>query len=127
MHEAQLIGPAGAAVFALALMVGLWFGLRLGRRGCSSSPYHAAVEQWPEGVVIADARTGRVLLANRAFLQSCGHTLRELKQFRLGELFYEPGNRFSGCASQEISRSRPAHVHAGEAAMAQAAPPWMRK
>jgi diguanylate cyclase (GGDEF)-like protein/PAS domain S-box-containing protein len=90
MHEAQLIGPAGAAVFVFALAAGLWLGRRLGRHGFASSPYHAAVEQWPEGVVIADAASGRILLANRAFIQSCGHSLRELKQLKLGELFHDP-------------------------------------
>ena len=49
--------------------------------------YHALVEQSPNGVLIAEASTLRILAANAALQRSLGYSLSELRALTLDQLF----------------------------------------
>lgn len=81
MHE-PLIYALVAAVAALGLSSG-WRWARLRWRmleiATTGEQYHAVVEQSPNGVLVADAGTLRVVAANPALLQCLGYSLEELR------------------------------------------------
>jgi len=90
MQEPSLIIVLGGliALFggALAFVV---FRAR-GARSIASemgSHYHALVEQSPNGVLIAEASTLRILAANAALQRSLGYSLSELRALTLDQLF----------------------------------------
>ncbi len=71
---------------ALAFML---FRSRSARRlaTVAGSHYHALVEQSPNGVLIADAGTLRILAGNSAAQRNLGYTLDELRSLTLTQLF----------------------------------------
>lgn len=52
----------------------------------AANHFRAAIEQAPQGVLIADATTLRILSANRAAQRSSGYSLRELRGLRVPQL-----------------------------------------
>ncbi len=55
--------------------------------GEAGSYYHALIEQSPNGVLIAEASTLRIVAANAALQRSLGYSLSELRSLTLGQLF----------------------------------------
>ncbi len=91
----------------VVLACGLVFtALRTRSRGslgaAASNPYVAAIEQSPHGVLIADATSLQVLVANPAVQRSLGYSLSELKSLTLGEIFQDE----SGDSDAVIARLR---------------------
>ena len=90
MQEPTLIIFLGsvAAVLggALAFMV---FRAQSARRAAAvaGTHYHALIEQSPNGVLIAEGHTLRIVAANSALQRSLGYTLDELRSLTLGQLF----------------------------------------
>jgi diguanylate cyclase (GGDEF)-like protein/PAS domain S-box-containing protein len=90
MQEPSLIIVLGVLLAfcggALAFVV---FRARAARSlvGEVGSHYHSLVEQSPNGVLIAEASTLRILAANSALQRSLGYSLSELRSLTLGQLF----------------------------------------
>jgi diguanylate cyclase (GGDEF)-like protein/PAS domain S-box-containing protein len=73
---------------ALACAIaGYWW---LNRRRGTSHVRDRAIEQSPNGMLLADTRTGRVVDANPAIQQSLGYSLAELRQLSLAQIFFDP-------------------------------------
>jgi len=49
--------------------------------------YRAVIEQSPNGVLIADASSGRIVAVNPALQNSLGYTLEELRELNLAQIF----------------------------------------
>jgi diguanylate cyclase (GGDEF)-like protein/PAS domain S-box-containing protein len=97
-----LVSAIAAVGVALALT---WFRMRSRARAADvASHYLAAIEQSPNGMVIADATTLRILVANPALQRSLGYTLDELKSLTLGQVFEDE----SGDAELVLARLRSA-------------------
>src|SRR5690242_20331832 len=61
-----------------------------GRTEQDASPdvdYHEVIEQSPNGVLIADAATGKLIAANPAMLDTLGYMLEELRELTLAQVF----------------------------------------
>jgi diguanylate cyclase (GGDEF)-like protein/PAS domain S-box-containing protein len=69
----------------------LWTRLRafLSTSAAAALHYGAAIEQSPQGMLIADAGTLKVLSANPAARRSLGYSLRELKGLRIPQLLVD--------------------------------------
>src|SRR5882724_6723419 len=90
MQEPSLIIVLGSIVAGFGgVLAFVVFRARAARRTLSEagSHYHALIEQSPNGVLIADAATFRVLAANTALQRSLGYSLDELRSLSLGQLF----------------------------------------
>ena len=77
---AALTGAVSCAVPLLGLRV-------LRRRGGEADPLNAAFDQSPNGMLLADAQSLKVLRANPALQRSLGLSLPELCESTLGQLF----------------------------------------
>ena len=116
-HDAAdtMLWVSGALGGLLALAVGgllaLWLVAR--RSGTvRDARYRAVLEQSPNGMLIADAATFRVVDANPAFQQSLGYSLEELALLTLGELFVddsEDGELFDKLTNPDPQL--PIHAH----------------
>ncbi|HUK01008.1 MAG TPA: EAL domain-containing protein [Steroidobacteraceae bacterium] len=86
---------AGALIGALFIaIVGGLFALWLNARRSNTTRnarYRAVLEQSPNGMLIADALSFRVVDANPALERSLGYTLEELSSLTLTHLFVEEG------------------------------------
>src|SRR5689334_21177782 len=84
-------GFAGAAFALGALLALAIFKLRRGaRRPSIASPHFVdAVEQSPNGVLIAEAAGYRILAANSAALRSLGYTLDEARGLTLTQVLFD--------------------------------------
>ncbi|MBX5461335.1 MAG: EAL domain-containing protein [Steroidobacteraceae bacterium] len=83
--EASLVVGGALGGIAIAFLCA-----RLRRFGSATAAaanhFRAAIEQAPQGVLIADATTLRILSANRAAQRSSGYSLRELRGLRVPQL-----------------------------------------
>ncbi len=80
-----LIG-GGLAAFLIGA-AGCLLGAKLALRRESATRYRAVLEQSPNGMLIADAETLRVIDANPALRQGLDYTLEELRDMTLTQLF----------------------------------------
>jgi diguanylate cyclase (GGDEF)-like protein/PAS domain S-box-containing protein len=81
-----------AAIVALAAVLA-WMAFRLRKRAHTTSGasthYSAAVDQSPNGVLIADAATFRILAANPTAQHSLGYTLEEMQRLVLTQVLID--------------------------------------
>jgi diguanylate cyclase (GGDEF)-like protein/PAS domain S-box-containing protein len=70
------------------------------RPNATGDAYLAAIEQSPHGMLLADATTLQVLVANRAFLESQGRSPEELKSLTLKEVFEDETGDTSTAAAR---------------------------
>ncbi|MEP7247127.1 MAG: diguanylate cyclase, partial [Gammaproteobacteria bacterium] len=86
LNLAPFLSAVIGALFALT-----WFRMRSRERmrpvSSASDHYHAAIDQSPHGVLIADALTLSIVAANPALQRSLGYSLDELKALTLGQVF----------------------------------------
>src|SRR5689334_16127115 len=90
MQEPSLIIVLGAVIAVLGGALAFWiFRARATRQatGENGGHYCALVEQSPNGVLIAEASTLRIVAANSALQRSLGYSLSELRSLTLGQLF----------------------------------------
>jgi len=90
MQEPSLIIVLGAVIACLGGALAFWiFRARATRHvtGEAGSYYHALIEQSPNGVLIAEAATLRIVAANSALQRSLGYSLSELRSLTLAQLF----------------------------------------
>jgi diguanylate cyclase (GGDEF)-like protein/PAS domain S-box-containing protein len=91
--EIALAALAGALLIALGGL--LWSYARLSHTAKAAriqvDACRLAFEQYPFGILMADARTLQVLDANAAVQQTLGFTLPELLKLNLAEVFMEEG------------------------------------
>ena len=80
-----LAGLIGALAGALAVLV--FRAVRRKRRGRGNDPLQAAFDQSPNGMLLVDAGTLKVIAANPALQGSLGYTPDELGALTLAELF----------------------------------------
>jgi len=80
-----LIGGSLAVLMSGA--AGAWLTVKLGTRRRSAGRYRAVLEQSPNGMLIADAGTLRVVDANPALRAALDYSLDELRGMTLGQLF----------------------------------------
>ena len=59
--------------------------------GATGEHYYALVDQSPNGVLVADAATYKIVAANPACLQSLGYTLEEIRALTILTIFGEEG------------------------------------
>jgi diguanylate cyclase (GGDEF)-like protein/PAS domain S-box-containing protein len=89
MHEPTVYALV-AALAALGISSAWrWARSRWGmlRLATSGEQYHAVVEQSPNGVLVADATTMRIVAANPALLQLLGFSLQELRTRSIADVF----------------------------------------
>ncbi len=90
-HEAHARWLGGAIwallAAAVALSPALWSALRNGRS--RSARYRAVLEQSPNGMVIVDAATFRILDANPAFVKALDYSAAELRALTLTQIFVD--------------------------------------
>ncbi len=80
-----LAGLVGALAGALTL---LFFGARrLKGQGPGNDPLQAAFDQSPNGMLLVDAETLKIIAANPASQRSLGYTPVELRELTLAQLF----------------------------------------
>ncbi len=79
---------AAVALGALAL-VGFRLRGRLRPQGAANSHYFDAVEQSPNGVLIAEAASFRIVTANATALRNLGYTVEELQGLALTEVLVD--------------------------------------
>jgi diguanylate cyclase (GGDEF)-like protein/PAS domain S-box-containing protein len=85
------------AALAGALTIGvIWPRIRAHwgipwQSAAAADPCRAAFEQSPNGILMADAETLRILDANPTLLRSLGFTLHELLKLPLTQVFVDPG------------------------------------
>ncbi|HTV52593.1 MAG TPA: EAL domain-containing protein [Steroidobacteraceae bacterium] len=77
-------------VLVLAVLTTLWLRLRQ-RTSVRDSRYRAVLEQSPNGMLISDAATLRIIDSNPALLASLGYSLVELREMTLPQLFTDDG------------------------------------
>src|SRR5262245_36959807 len=67
----------------------LAYRTRASRRASAAagSHYHALIEASPNGVLIADASTLRIIAANTALQKSLGYSLDQLRSLTLTQIF----------------------------------------
>jgi diguanylate cyclase (GGDEF)-like protein/PAS domain S-box-containing protein len=90
MQEPSLIIILGSIVAILGgALAFLIFRARSARHmaGEADSHFFALIEQSPNGVLIAEGGTLRILAANAALQRSLGYSLSELRSLTLGQLF----------------------------------------
>jgi diguanylate cyclase (GGDEF)-like protein/PAS domain S-box-containing protein len=90
-----------ALVCVLAVLAFLWIRRR-SRMSAAENAYFAAIEQSPHGMLIAEAASLRILVANRALLAGLGCSLGELKSLTLAQVFEDE----SGGASAAVAKLR---------------------
>src|SRR6185437_5206384 len=88
-----LAGLVGAFVGALAALV--FLALRHQRRAQGNEPLEAAFDQSPNGMLLVDAETLKIIAANPASQGSLGYTPVEFGALTLAQLFTED------CASSD--------------------------
>ncbi len=83
------VGAASSPLLAaaVAFCVTLWVVFRTG--GSRGARYRAVLEQSPNGMVIADATTFRIVDANPAFLKALGYAAPELRRLALTQIFVD--------------------------------------
>jgi diguanylate cyclase (GGDEF)-like protein/PAS domain S-box-containing protein len=106
--EFALAALAGALVITVACLI--WRNARTG--GSATTPRNAvdvcrvAFEQYPYGILMADARTLRIIEANPAFQQALGFTLEELLKLDLTQVFTEEGSQEGGSREALLAKLR---------------------
>jgi diguanylate cyclase (GGDEF)-like protein/PAS domain S-box-containing protein len=105
-HSIQL-ALAGSLAVSGVLLAFLWIRKRP-RPSTISDAYLAVIEQSPHGMLLADAETLEILVANRAFIASQGCSPGELKSLTLTQVFEDE----SGDAGTAVTRIRDANARA---------------
>ena len=81
------IGIAALGLVCTAFSV-LWLRIRSrSRLGSADQAHRAAFEQSPNGVLLVDAESLRIVDANPAVQRNLGYTLEELRGLTLSQLF----------------------------------------
>ncbi len=81
------------AAVAAALSIAVASIRRIGGRSQKTvDPFRAAFEQSPNGMLLVDAETLRVLDANPTLLRALGYTLKEILRLELPRVFTDPGD-----------------------------------
>ncbi len=87
-----------ALLMAAALSLALWLVRRFG--GSRSARYRAVLEQSPNGMVIVDAVTFRIVDANPAFTSGLGYSVSELRTLALTDIFVDDSTDAAGLAAK---------------------------
>jgi diguanylate cyclase (GGDEF)-like protein/PAS domain S-box-containing protein len=88
---------ATVAVLAAALALVIYRSRRMRASAIAAgNHYHALIEQSPNGVLIADAVTLRILAANAAFQRSLGYNLDQLRGFTVAQIFCDETGEADG-------------------------------
>jgi len=90
LNPPSLVYVLAAAVVLLSAALAFVIARARSRRVsavAAGNHYHALVEQSPNGVLIADAATLRILAANPAFQRSLGYTADQLSSLTLAQIF----------------------------------------
>src|ERR1041385_328041 len=90
MQEPSLIIVLGSLIAVLGgALAFLLIRARSARHmaGEAGAHYFTLIEQSPNGVLVADVTTLRILVANTAIQRSLGYSLSELRSLTLGQLF----------------------------------------
>ena len=88
-----VLAVAAGALLTAAVALGIWGRIRKCRdtAAATSDPCRAAFEQSPNGILIVDAGTLRILDANSALQRTLGFRLEELTELDLTQVFSAPG------------------------------------
>ncbi len=89
MNQVELVLAAAAGAAAVA-GVSPWIWRRLrntGNSGDPAEPCRAAFEQSPNGILLADAESLRIIDANPMLLRNLGFTLDEFRKLHLSQVF----------------------------------------
>lgn len=86
--EIALAAVAGALLIAVTLP-GIWARIRKngGKADTTHDPFRAAFEQSPNGILLVDAETLRIVDANPSLLRTLGYTLQEILPIELSRVF----------------------------------------
>jgi diguanylate cyclase (GGDEF)-like protein/PAS domain S-box-containing protein len=89
MYEPIIFALAGGIGVLGILSAWLWTQLRTraAENASTSEHYHAVIEQSPNGMLIADATSYKIVAANPALLEALGYTLEELNKLTLTDVF----------------------------------------
>jgi diguanylate cyclase (GGDEF)-like protein/PAS domain S-box-containing protein len=96
MHEPIIYGIAVGIVALGFASTWLWVRMRGGalKGAATSEHYRAVIEQSPNGVLIADSGTYRIVAANPALLTALGYTLEEIRELTLAQVFASESGDF---------------------------------
>jgi PAS domain-containing protein len=104
-EQSLIIGLVSTFAALGAVLAFLIFRARSSRRlaAVAGAHYHALIEQSPNGVLIADASSLRVIAGNSALQRSLGYKLEELRSLTLSQIFTdesaEPETCLPACAT----------------------------
>jgi diguanylate cyclase (GGDEF)-like protein/PAS domain S-box-containing protein len=90
LHTSGLVYWLAGTIAVMGVALAFLTFRALSARGLATvagSHYHALIEQSPNGVLIADATTLRIVAANSALQRSLGYSLGELRGMTLGQVF----------------------------------------
>lgn len=89
MQEHSLVLGLVSVTALVGLVWGVWHRIRSRARaaGIAATHYHAAIEQSPHGMLMADAGSLRILAANPALRDSLGYTQNEVLALTLPQVF----------------------------------------